>query len=279
MKLPPTVYSALGGAVAASLVWMVASPLRADREAERALETPNPNSPRPHGEPINALRSRTVPLALEESLLLNKSDSPDQEARLRPQLNLRALPSGREGTKARVDAPPTRAELAQRAKLVEEHANAELEALANRLALTEEQQDRIFPILASSSPAYHPVLQTEGGSKTTTRTATGDTIYSDGSGLKPGAPVTEVENEIYPELNEFQQASLEEEAMDREAWWEDIVGLLEEDLESSTSPGVVAATGNNDGGSSAATKFTDEEREDAADTNSVDDFSDLLFGN
>ena len=173
---------------------------------------------------------------------------------------------------------PTRQELEQRAVQVEEQANARLEELADRLGLTEEQQDRIFPILASSSPAFHPILIPEGGNRTTTSIGGGDTIYGDGSKVKPGAPIAEVENEIYPELDEVQQASLEEEAMDREAWWEDIVGLLEEDLESSTSPGSIADTSGDDN-SQPASEFTDEEREAASDSNSVDDFSNLLFGN
>ncbi|MCP3692306.1 MAG: hypothetical protein GY917_08945, partial [Planctomycetaceae bacterium] len=56
----------------------------------------------------------------------------------------------------------------------------------------------------------------------------------EGNDIEPGASVADVENEIYPVLDEDQKASLEEKAIDREAWWEDIVALLEEDLDQPT---------------------------------------------
>ena len=36
-------------------------------------------------------------------------------------------------------------------------------------------------------------------------------MFGDGSKIEPGAPIAEVENAIYPELDEVQQASLEDD--------------------------------------------------------------------
>jgi hypothetical protein len=140
-----------------------------------------------------------------------------------------------------------------------------------RLGLTEAQQDRIFPILASSSPAFHPILQPEGSSNKLT-----DSVFGNRDTIEPGASVAEVENEIYPELDATQQASLEEEAMDREAWWEDIVALLEADLTPSSANSDLSKAKPGD---PAQNIDNQSEREAAATINEIDDFSSLLRGN
>ncbi len=181
------------------------------------------------------------------------------------------------------DREPTRAELAARAVQIEQRANDQLLALTDRLGLTEEQQDRIFPVLAAAHPAFHPLLIPEGAAPEAGTTAGSGAVgadagpvYGDGTSVTPGAPIAEVESGIYDVLDTAQQASLEEEAMDREAWWEDIVGLLESDLEDSTG-GEVAGSGAGENGSADA--YSEEEREEASAGNEVDDVSGLLFGN
>lgn len=170
----------------------------------------------------------------------------------------------------------TTAELEQRALAVEETANQRLNDLASRLKLSEEQQDRIFPILARSAPGFHPVLQPETlPSLRISSPVGGNNTFGDITSIEPGAPMTQIEEEIFADLDQVQQAELEEAAIDREAWWEDIVAVLEEDLEDSTSTTVLA--GSEESGPTAT--ITDEERAAAAATNEVDDFSNLLFGN
>jgi hypothetical protein len=106
----------------------------------------------------------------------------------------------------------------------------------------------------------------------------GEPTFGDGTAIKPGAPIADVENEIFPELDEKQQAILEEEAMDREAWWEDVVAFLEDDLENSTGPDALASEKEDTAPVTPEPEFTDEEREAAAEGNAVNNFADLLFG-
>ncbi|NRB45923.1 MAG: hypothetical protein HRU47_13990, partial [Verrucomicrobiales bacterium] len=56
----------------------------------------------------------------------------------------------------------TRKQLTARALVVEKQANKRLDELTEKLNLTEEQQDFIFPILAKSLPTFHPSLNPDG---------------------------------------------------------------------------------------------------------------------
>ena len=87
------------------------------------------------------------------------------------------------------------------------------------LDLDEEQKDFIFPILAKSAAAFHPSLNAQGS----------ELLNGIESRVRPGAPIDVVESEIYDILNEEQKLILEEEALDREAWWDDIVALLDDE--------------------------------------------------
>ena len=91
--------------------------------------------------------------------------------------------------------------------------------------------------------------------------------------------MAEVENEIYPVLDAEQKASLEEKAMDREAWWDDIVALLEEDLDQPEA--TVANLQMEDKKPADKPQQADNQstRESAATVNEIDDFSSLLKGN
>ncbi len=113
----------------------------------------------------------------------------------------------------------TRKQLTARALVVEKQANKRLDELTEKLNLTEEQQDFIFPILAKSLPTFHPSLNPDGH----------NLLSGIKTRVEPGSPVPDVEAEIYSILDEDQKMILEEEALDREAWWDDIVALLDEE--------------------------------------------------
>lgn len=281
MRIPSAAYGALGGAVAASLVWIAAKP---QHEIPPPSQSPAKVSPQRPAD-VSALQphSQILPTPISpppsaRDATTQRRDSHRSTTSVSA-LNLTrpaARPNGNSSS-YQSQREPTHAELQERTAVVEEAANAQLEALASRLGLSEEQQDRIFPILASASPAFHPIMQPEGGAAVVDSGGTGEIVFGDGSKIEPGAPIAEVENAIYPELDEVQQANLEEDALDREAWWEDVVGQLEEDLESSTSPAAVAETGEDTAAPSTG-EFTGEEREAAGQTEQIGGFSNL-FGN
>jgi hypothetical protein len=67
--------------------------------------------------------------------------------------------------------------------------------------------------------------------------------------------------------------------MDREAWWEDIVALLEEDLQQPEVAVIAREPGKTKPAEQAQTPDNQSARESAATVNEIDDFSSLLKGN
>ena len=162
----------------------------------------------------------------------------------------------------------TRKELTARALVVEKQANKRLDELTEKLNLTEEQQDFIFPILAKSLPTFHPSLNPEGNNLLTgikTR-------------IEPGSPVPDVEAEIYSILDDDQKMILEEEALDREAWWDDVVTLLDEESKENISK-TASNQEKTQESEEIRTEPSQKEREENASKNKIDDFSRLLRNN
>jgi len=104
------------------------------------------------------------------------------------------------------------ADLARRAATVEEDANRKLNYWTSKYGLTEAQQDAIFPILARGSSAFDSALAVEGAA------------------LAPVDTDQTVEEQIHAALTPEQQAQLEEETVDRNLWWTEIVGLLNDEM-------------------------------------------------
>ena len=272
MKIPSHIYGALGGAAVASLAWFLLSP--AGHQEPDTIQQAEAQSLK---KPISAI-GQTKPLFPADHPASAPSDHSAQgslaknlPSNAKQDLPVATKPQSRQ---AETEAIPPRDELIARAVIVEDQANTRLQALTSQLGLSEEQQDRIFPILASSSAAFHPILQPEGSNNYLK-----DSVFGEGKTIEPGASVAEVENEIYPVLDEDQKASLEEKAIDREAWWEDIVALLEEDLEQPEVTVTAREPGKTNPAEQAQTPNNQSARESAATVNEIDDFSSLLKGN
>ncbi len=111
-------------------------------------------------------------------------------------------------------------QLMQTAKSVEVAARKRLEALTGQLALTREQQARIFPLLARSTPTYDESLDIAGG-----------------DGRRGRLTKADADAGIHDVLDADQQAELIESIAEKDLWWADLMGDLEEDLARSTDPG------------------------------------------
>ena len=166
------------------------------------------------------------------------------------------------------DKPLTREQLTARAMSVEKQANKRLDELTLLLDLDENQKDFIFPILAKSAASFHPSLNAQGS----------ELLNGIESRVRPGAPIDVVESEIYDILNEEQKLILEEEALDREAWWDDIVALLDDESKQSLNE---ASTPDLEDIPSKTPQqpLSQEDREKNAAKSKVDDFSSLLKKN
>ena len=166
------------------------------------------------------------------------------------------------------EKPLTREQLTARAMSVEKQANKRLDELTLLLDLDEDQKDFIFPILAKSAASFHPSLNAQGS----------ELLNGIESRVRPGAPIDVVESEIYDILNEEQKLILEEEALDREAWWDDIVALLDDEskqrLNEASTPDLEDIPSK-----TPQQPLSQEDREKNAAKSKVDDFSSLLKKN
>jgi hypothetical protein len=108
-----------------------------------------------------------------------------------------------------------RQEWLDRATAVEREAGAQLEKLTASLDLNSIQRAKLFPALVRGAAGYDPVMVV-GGS----------TVATD-PGLTPA-------EEIHALLNPDQQEELEDNEVQRQLWWQDIIDKLEVDLTNAT---------------------------------------------
>lgn len=290
MKLPSLAFGILLGASAATAVWHLASKSATAGSAPRAasgdsltgqghpahlsaIAPPHPSSTISGADHLAALRADLEDRERSETANANHNSSADKNGTHRQRRSGQTTPP-KENHLAL-----TTAQLEKRALAVEEIANQRLQELAERFDLSEQQQDQIFPTLARSAPGFVPILQPETppGLPLTSPVGGNDT-FGDVTSIEPGAPMTQIEEEIFADLDQTQQAELEEAAMDREAWWEDITAMLEGDLDEATPVNLLAENADNTEDGSTTSTITEEERAAAAATNEVTDFSNL-FGN
>lgn len=109
--------------------------------------------------------------------------------------------------------------LMETATAVELAARKRLVALTEQLALSRDQQARIFPLLARSTPTYEEGLEIVGA--------------GGGGGRLSKA---DAEAGIHKVLDLDQQAELLEAMAEKDLWWADLMERLEEDLVQSTEP-------------------------------------------
>jgi hypothetical protein len=158
----------------------------------------------------------------------------------------RSFPPDVDATGSSAPIPePTRQELAVAAEQINQRATKKLDRLTRLLDLSEEQQDQVFPLLARSAPAYHPSLTIEvAGSAPGGRTKGQDSEPSAGGSADDGSNddlesdgsllANEAEGQIHDILTDDQQQLLEDEIIEEDLWWTEIIADLEDELDEST---------------------------------------------
>jgi hypothetical protein len=163
----------------------------------------------------------------------------------------------------------SREELAARAAKVEHEANRELERLVPLLNLTPEQQDRVFAKLvensvywspgmtaATPSPgnlqndtiseagkggavAAQPISQIQNGGKVGNGTANGNPTMTTPTPNVALNPVQSIPDLLTspndPILTPQQEADLYTNHLDKQQWWEELVGNIQSDMEGGTT--------------------------------------------
>lgn len=123
--------------------------------------------------------------------------------------------------KVTVDAShPRSAELAERAEQVESHARERLASLDEALALTNEQERRIFPALVRASQSYDPAMTISGGLGRSAAAGRGEALSED-----------EESTRIRDELDAAQRGELVERQLTDMMLWEEIVDNLVRQLD------------------------------------------------
>lgn len=116
--------------------------------------------------------------------------------------------------------PPADADDLAQARQTEAAARRRLAELTEHLALSERQQDRIFPLLVRASPHYDESLRLAGHPH------------------HPGAPLSRAAADelLHGLLDPYQQVEFELLEAEKELWWSDVISRLEQDLRDSTQP-------------------------------------------
>jgi hypothetical protein len=150
--------------------------------------------------------------------------------------------------------PLTEQQLRRRAAAVEQEANHDLKHLIGLLDLTETQQDRIFDSLVRHAPGWHPAMQTSGGAMPVGAAAGTPDPFANptapaavGTGTEPAiASRNDLLDAIASELTPDQQVELANAELERQEWWEEIIGKLmptqdTPTITGETGPGVAAS--------------------------------------
>ena len=111
--------------------------------------------------------------------------------------------------------PDQRQAWLDRAAAVETAASAQLEKLTANLDLNATQRRKLFPALVRATAGYDAAMLVGGA-----------TVAADTS-LTPA-------EEIHSLLDQDQQAQVEDTEVQRQLWWQDIIGKLEADLTNAT---------------------------------------------
>ena len=116
----------------------------------------------------------------------------------------------------------TSRELAKVSRIVSrtnQDARRTLDEFSRNYGLSKEQRQDIFPFIVAHHENAHPAMMVSG------------------QPLAPVAPGSSLEASIAPFLSSIQQEALAEDLSDHYAWWEDVVGQLENDLDNAISNG------------------------------------------
>jgi hypothetical protein len=98
-------------------------------------------------------------------------------------------------------------------------ARKKLDQYSKNYGLTKEQQRDIFPLIVAHHDDAHPAMMVNG------------------QPLASVSPGSSLEDSVASFLDSSQQDALLEDASDHDAWWEDVVGQLESDLDTAINNG------------------------------------------
>lgn len=119
--------------------------------------------------------------------------------------------------------PGDRARAAALVDRVERESLDRLDRLDAEYGLTPAQRDEIYPLVVAHHPLAHPALRISG-----------EPIPA------LGHP-SNLEESLFPYLEEEQKQQVADEAIDRMNWWTEIIGQIEDDLDRSLDQGGDAA--------------------------------------
>ena len=246
MKLSPALISAALGIAGALGVWAWWS------SPGVMVETTNPKNLAPKPLPIPSQQTKAAPLPGSESQKVPQpQDSFDPGMPIGQSLHATtdaAIPQPppislpQQPTPISPSEPQAPRTLAERASLVQQQANRELERLVPLLNLTEEQQDRVFARLAQNSVFWTPALTTDVAANPTSGTVSSNTSTSVPEQTKsiPDLLISTPEGET-PILDPEQEVAIAQDQLDRQAWWEEVLGNIQQDLKNGTTTTTAAA--------------------------------------
>lgn len=119
---------------------------------------------------------------------------------------------------------------------IRQDARKTLNKYSRNYGLTKEQERDIFPLIVAHHEQAHPAIMVNGQPLT---------VANPGSNL---------EESVSSFLDSSQQEALLEDAADHDAWWEDVVGQLENDLDTAIGNGEMVPADDTNPGLEQATE-------------------------
>ena len=137
--------------------------------------------------------------------------------------------------------------------------------LTDRHELSNEQRTRIFNIYARGAAANLGLNASASTDAASVATEAGESV--DLTSLSPAEAAAEVEAEVYEELAPEQQDRYVDEALDRDLWWSEVIGELEQDVDGETvAPAAAGAAGEPGEGNAPSAGDDTQEGDDAEET-------------
>lgn len=111
---------------------------------------------------------------------------------------------------------------AKNAAIIAEEAGITLEELTREYQLTPNQRREVYPLLVAHHPLFREGMLVNG------RNVDLGKVTRDAD---LGISATSFDNALYPILNNSQQDRLQENILNQDRWWGDVLGKLDSDLE------------------------------------------------
>jgi hypothetical protein len=150
----------------------------------------------------------------------------------------------------------------QQIRLADAQARTRLAHLSESYRLNASQRQQVYRALVPATPAYHPDMEVVSAGGAAEEKAPNASSLSAPDAATESANA--VDDQIYAVLEDTQKTAYEDDWIDRDLWWSEIIGQLSDDLDQDLASAATAASAASDvGAGDAETTTVPEEHVEA----------------